>query len=115
MQRLGVVVMIANRDRQHLLRFLLLDYESIEVRLDVARQKIKNQFVTFHLGRFFFGAGFGWFRRGERGERDPVAKVRFHELSDLGFQLFRRRKGWWILFHAGRQDVARESTMAETA
>ena len=115
MEVFGVVVVIANCDRQHLLRLLLLDYKSIQMRLDIAGQKIKDELVAIDLCCFFFSFGFGRFGRSKGGKRDPVAKVRFHELGDLGFELFWRRERWWSLFHAGRQNAARESNMAKIA
>jgi len=36
---IGVVVMIANRNREDFLRFLLLDDEPVQMRLDIARSR----------------------------------------------------------------------------
>ena len=36
-QIVGMIVMIANRDSEHLLRFVLFNNEPVEVRFDVAR------------------------------------------------------------------------------
>jgi hypothetical protein len=37
--------MIAHGDRENLLRLVLLDYKPVEVRLDVARQEIKDELL----------------------------------------------------------------------
>ena len=42
-QIIDVIVMIANCDREDLLRFVLLDNESVEMRLDIAREKIESE------------------------------------------------------------------------
>ena len=44
-----MIVMIANRDREDLFRLVLLDDETVEMRLDVARQKIEHEFVPGRL------------------------------------------------------------------
>ena len=44
-QIIDVVVVIADRDREDLLRFVLFDHEPIEMRLDVARQKIEDELL----------------------------------------------------------------------
>ena len=46
-----MVVVIAHRDRQHLLRFVLLNDEAVEVRLDIARQEIENEIVIVAAAR----------------------------------------------------------------
>ena len=84
-----VVVMIANRDREHLLRFILLDHEPVQVRLDIARQKIELKLLIVGLLRFLFRLGFSRLRRRERRDRDAIPEVLFHELRDLRLQLFR--------------------------
>src|SRR5207249_8514016 len=94
-QVIGVVIMIANSNRQDLLRFILLDYETIKMRLDVSRQEIELEFVMIGLFRFFIVFCRRGFRLGYRRDRDPIAEVLIHELCDRGLQLFRRRKGWW--------------------
>ena len=43
---IDVVVVIADRDRENLLRFVLFDHETVEVRFDVARQKIEDELVA---------------------------------------------------------------------
>ena len=53
-QIIGMVVMIANCDRQHLLRFILLDHEPVEMRFNVPRQKVELEFLLIGLVRFFF-------------------------------------------------------------
>ena len=88
-EEIDVVVMIAHRDGENLLRFILLDHEAIEVRLDVARQKIENELLALFSLRLLLGPGFHHFRLGVGRERNLVAEVRFHELGQLGFQFFR--------------------------
>ena len=88
-QILGMIVMIANRDREHLLRFFLFNDEPVEVRFDVAGQEIEFKFgVLSLLRRFILHCG-GRRRLGKRRHRDPIAEVLFHKLRDLGLQLFR--------------------------
>ena len=86
-QIFGVVVMITNRDREHLLRFLLFDHEPVQVRLDIARQKIELELLIIDLLGFFLRFGFSRFRRGEGRDRNAIAEVLFHELGDLRLQL----------------------------
>ena len=91
-QIIRVIVMIADRDREDLLRLVLLDHEPVEMRLDVARQKIENEIVLVDLLRRLFSllrrAGFR-FGLSKGRERNPVAEVLFHELRDLGLQFLR--------------------------
>src|SRR5439155_11115037 len=95
-----VVVMIADRDCEHLLRFVLLDDEPVEVRLDIARQKIELKLLIVALLRLFFGLGLRRLGRWKSGDRDAISEVLFHELGDLRLQLLGRRKRWWrILLH----------------
>ena len=82
-EEIDVVVMIADCDREDLLRFILLDDEAIEMRLDVARQEIKNKLRVVVLLRLLLGAGFHCFRLSVGRERNLVAEVRFHELGQL--------------------------------
>jgi len=49
----GVVVMIANRNRQDLLRFLLFDDKAVQMRLYVARQQIEFEFFVLCFLRLF--------------------------------------------------------------
>src|SRR5207249_315805 len=91
-QIVGVVVMIANRDREHFLRFVLLDDKTVKMRFDVARQKIEFELGMVGLLRLFILNRGGWFWLGKRRHRDPIAEVLFHELRDLGLQLFRCMK-----------------------
>ena len=88
-QIIGMVVMIANGDREDLLSLVLFYDESIEMRFDVARQEIEFEFPMVGLFRFFilFCCGLLWL--GNRGDRHPIAEVLFHELRDLALQLFR--------------------------
>ena len=85
-QIFGMVVMITNRDREHLFRFVLLDHEPIQVRLDIARQKIELELLIIDLLRLLFRFGFSRFRRRESRDRDPITEVLFHELGDLRLQ-----------------------------
>ena len=90
-QIIDVVVMIANRDREDLLRFVLFDDEAVEMRLDVARQKIEDESSSRSFcGGFFVVPASAALGLGESRERDLVAEVRFHELRELGLQFFRR-------------------------
>ena len=51
-QVIDVIVVIADRDREDLFRFVLFDHETVEMRLDVARQKIENELVVALLAGF---------------------------------------------------------------
>jgi hypothetical protein len=95
---INVVVVIADRDRENLFRFILFDHKTVEVRFDVARQEIEDEMVAALGHRFFVVAFLRALGLGESGERDFVAEVRFHELGKLGLQFFRCRK-WRILIH----------------
>src|SRR6266481_8709351 len=107
-----MVVMIANGDRQHLLRFILLDHEAVEMRFNVPRQKIELEFLLIGLVRFFFLFRWCGLRFGKSRHRDPVAEVLFHELRDLGLQFFRRRKlRWWVLLHIAIQKTSRQKSL----
>ena len=75
--------MIANRNCQDLLRFILFYHEPVQMRLDVARQKIEFEFLVLRLLRFFIFLCRRWLRLGDRRNRDVVAEVLFHELGDL--------------------------------
>ena len=88
-QVIGMVVMIAHGDREHFLRFLLFDDEAVQMRLDIARQKIEFEFLIVDLLRFFILRRSRWFRLGKRRHGDSIAEVLFHELGDLGLQFFR--------------------------
>ena len=83
-----MIVMIANRDREHLLGFVLFDYEAVEVRFDVAREKIEDKFFTARF-RWRLIARSSRFRLGKGRDRDAIAEVRLHELRDLRFEFFR--------------------------
>ena len=88
-QIIRVVVMIANRDRENLLRLFLLNDEPVEVRLDVSRQEIEFEFLLVGLLGLFLLFRCRRLRLGKRRHRDSIAEVLFHELSDLGLELFR--------------------------
>ena len=51
---IGVVVMIANRNRENFLRFILFDDEPVQMRLDVARQQIELELLVLGFLRLFF-------------------------------------------------------------
>ena len=67
----------------------MLDHEPIEMRLDIARQEIKNELRVVVVLWLLLGPGVHCFRLGVGRERNLVAEVRFHELGQLGFQFFR--------------------------
>ena len=50
---IGVVVMIANRNREDFLRFLLFDDEPVEMRFDIARQQIEFEVLVLGFLRLF--------------------------------------------------------------
>ena len=91
-----MVVMIADRDRENLFRFVLLDHKAVEMGLDVAREEIEDEMVAALLDRLFVVALFGALGLGEAGKRDLVPEVRFHEFGELALQFFRRRE-WRVL------------------
>src|SRR5215472_7488788 len=93
--------MIANRYRQDFLCFLLFDNKPVQMRLDVARQQMKLEFLVLRFRGLFILLCDRRFRFGNCRNRDTVAEVLFHELRNLGLQLFRRRKlwWWWVLCH----------------
>ena len=98
-QIIDVVVVIANRDRQDLLRFILLDDEPVEVRLDIARQEIENErLVALGWRRLFLSRSRSRVRLGVSRERDFIAEIRFHEFGELRFEFLRRWK-WRVLRH----------------
>ena len=88
-QVIGVVVMVANGNREDLLRFILLDHEAIKMRFDVARQEIELEFIMVDFVRPFILFCCRRLRLGKGRNRNPIAEVLFHELRDLGLQLFR--------------------------
>ena len=49
----GMVVMIANCNRQDFFRFVLFDDEPVEMRLDIARQQIEFELLVFGFFRLF--------------------------------------------------------------
>src|SRR5262249_42790470 len=53
-QIIGMVVMIANRDRQDFLRLVLLDHEAVEMRFNVPRQKIELELLMLDFFWLFF-------------------------------------------------------------
>ena len=65
------------------------------MRLYVARQQIEFEFLTLSFLRLLVFLCRCWLRLGNCRDGYAVAEVLFHELRDLGFQLFRRRKWWW--------------------
>ena len=84
-----MVVVIADCNREHLLRFVLFDHKTIEMRFDVAWQKMKFEVLCLFRWAFLIGSRLDRVRLGERGKRNPVAKIRFHELGELRFKFFR--------------------------
>ena len=86
---IDVVVVIADCNRENLLRFVLFDHKTIEMRFDVAWQKMKVEVLCLFRWAFLIGSRLDRVRLGERGKRNPVAKIRFHELGELRFQFFR--------------------------
>ena len=107
---IDVVVVIADRDGEDLLGFVLLDHETIEMRLDVAREKIENELAAARFGGLLFVAGLGALGLGEGREGNFVTEVRFHELGELGLEFFRCGKGR-ILIHATKR-AARKDALA---
>ena len=83
-QVVRMVVMIANRNRQDLLRFILFYHEPVQMRLDVARQKIEFEFLVLGLLRFFIFLCGRWLRLRNGRDGYSVTEVLFHELRDLG-------------------------------
>ena len=81
--------MVAHRNREHFLCFVLLDHKPIEVRLDVARQKFEDELFIVDLVRLFLDARFGRVGLSESRDRNAIAEVRFHELGNLRLQFFR--------------------------
>ena len=87
---IDVVVVIADRDREHFFRFVLLDDKAVEMGLDVAREKIEDELIAARRrGRFLVVAFLGALGLGEAGERNLLPEVRFHELGELALQFFR--------------------------
>src|SRR5437762_11747073 len=58
-QVIGMVVMVANRDRQNLLRFILPYHEPVEMRFNVARQERSEERRVGKEGRSRSGGGSG--------------------------------------------------------
>ena len=85
---IGMIIMIADRNREHLLGLVLLDYKTVKVRFDVARQKIENELFTTGFRRWLFARG-SRFRLSKGRHGDMVAEVRLHKLRDFGLQFFR--------------------------
>ena len=61
-QIVGVVVMIANRDRENLFRLLLFYDEPVEVRLDIPRKQVEFEILLVALFRLFILFRGGLFR-----------------------------------------------------
>src|SRR5207253_4323547 len=116
-QVIDVIVMIANRDRKDLLRLVLLDDKPIEMRLDVTRQKIKDELLLGISRWLFLRAGLRSFRLRVSRKRNLVAEIRFHEFGKLCLKFFWRRK-WRILAHRwvprARRSESREANLAST-
>ena len=85
---IDVVIVIAHGNGEDLLRFLLFDHEPIEVRLDVAREKVEDKTLA-GLPRWLFLLRLGALGLGESGEGNLVTEVGFHEFGELGLQFFR--------------------------
>ena len=91
-----VVVMIADRNREHLLRFVLPDDKAIEMRLDIARpvMEFESARIDRRSGGRFVAAGFGGGRgHVRRLDIDLLAELRAHEFGQLALQLVRIGKG----------------------
>ena len=88
-QIVGVVVMIANGNRENLLRLILLYHEPIKMRFNIARQEVEFEFLMVCLLDLFLVFCRRLLRLRKGRNRDPITEVLFHELRDLGFQLFR--------------------------
>jgi hypothetical protein len=84
-----MVVVIANGDREDLLSLLLLYDKPIEMGFNVARQEIEFEFLVVDPVRFLILFCCRCLRLGKGGNRNPIAEVLFHELRNLGLQLFR--------------------------
>jgi hypothetical protein len=61
---IGVVVMIANRNREDFLRFLLFDDESVQMRFYVARQQMELEFFMVGFLQLFILLRDRWLRLG---------------------------------------------------
>src|SRR5437899_11701697 len=96
-----MVVMITKRHREHLFRFVQHNHEPIQVRLDIARQKIELELLIIDLLRLLFRFGFSRLRRRESRDGNPITEVLFHELGALRLLFLGWRKSWWwrILLH----------------
>ncbi|HLL23245.1 MAG TPA: hypothetical protein VK427_14005, partial [Kofleriaceae bacterium] len=79
--------MIADSDREHLLRFVLLDDEPVEMRLDVARQEVEREGVLRRF-RLFLRVRVGAIRLRERRKRNLVTEAAFHEVGELRAEFF---------------------------
>src|SRR5205809_6566089 len=56
---IGMIIMVANCNRERFLSLVLLDYKPVEMRFDVARQKSKNKFFAARLRRRLLVLGSG--------------------------------------------------------
>ena len=72
---IGVIIMIANRNREHLLSLVLFNYKAVEMRFDVARQKIKNKLFTARFRRRRLFARGSRLRLGKSRDRDMISEV----------------------------------------
>ena len=108
-QIVRMIVMVANRDREDLFRLILLNHETVEMGLDVARQKIELELRLPGFLRLFVLGCPSWLRLHERLNGNTIAEVLFHELGDLRLQFFRRGKWRRILFHVERRQWSREN------
>ncbi len=84
-----MVVVIANGDREDLLSLLLLYDKPIEMRFNVARQEIEFELLLVDPFRLLILLCCRWLRLSKGGNGNPIAEVLFHELCNLGPQLFR--------------------------
>ena len=81
--------MIANGNRENLLRLILLYHKPIKMPFNVARQEVEFEFLMVCLLDLFLVFYRRLLRLRKGRNRDPITEVLFHELRDLGLQLFR--------------------------
>lgn len=82
-----VVVMIAHRNREDFLGFVLLDDEAVEVIFDVARLFIEAEFAWFRgLGGGRWFGRLGASLRAEKGS--GVREMLAHEVGHLALKIF---------------------------
>ena len=80
---------------KRLLRFVLLNDETIQVRFDLLRCRVELKRVDRFLPFFRWLVGRGLL--GKRRDRDVLPEIRLHELLNLLLEFFGRRK--WCFRH----------------